>query len=620
MSIKVGGARKKRTILVIAGIVVLVAVVTGMALKGRGGKVPVVQTAKVSRAKIVQRVSATGKIQPKTKVEISADVSGKIEKLPVVEGQWVNKGTLLVSLARERYLAAVESAVAAVSAAEANASLVSENKTRTENEYKRSKQMVATGLESQSSFEAKQAEFQVEVARYKSAQDQVAQSRAALKQARDDLSKTTIYAPMSGTVSALNKEMGEIALGSQFQKDVILTVADLTAMEAEVNVDENDIMSIALGQEAEIEVDALPGQSLKGVVSEIGSSAVSQGQGTTEQKTEFEIKIAILNPPKTLRPGMTASANITTKVNDNALSVPLQAVAARSVDQLAMKGQKRKDAEGRYQADKDGFVEVVFCVENGKAVAKQVKTGIQGEDLIEGDQRAQGRRRDRHRKLPRDLEGSRQRGGRERGQHQEAGTGATPRVAGLEGQHEQSARAARVVPDRAPGTARQQGSRRSDHARNRDRDRGGGRDHDRREWSPEPVPRELRERRGGRPLRLAHAVGEHERLPLVPESPQPRPPRGGRARGQATRPRGRESHHERPAAGQIPERDDGRCLHHRDDREAVAHVERAATGRALPLALRRPVQEGRLRHRDRGREGTLWQRQSAQQDHQDRAR
>jgi len=383
MSIKVGGTRKKRTILVIAGIVVLVAVVTGMALKGRGGKVPVVQTAKVSRAKIVQRVSATGKIQPKTKVEISADVSGKIEKLPVVEGQWVNKGTLLVSLARERYLAAVESAVAAVSAAEANASLVSENKTRTENEYKRSKQMVATGLESQSSFEAKQAEFQVEVARYKSTQDQVAQSRAALKQARDDLSKTTIYAPMSGTVSALNKEMGEIALGSQFQKDVILTVADLSAMEAEVNVDENDIMSIALGQEADIEVDALPGQSLKGVVSEIGSSAVSQGQGTTEQKTEFEIKIAILNPPKTLRPGMTASANITTKVNDNALSVPLQAVAARSVDQLAMKGQKRKDAEGRYQADKDGFVEVVFCVENGKAVAKQVKTGIQGEDLIE---------------------------------------------------------------------------------------------------------------------------------------------------------------------------------------------------------------------------------------------
>jgi HlyD family secretion protein len=383
MSKKFAWAKKRRTLLIIGGIVLLAAVVTGMALKGNGGKVPVVQTAKVARQRIVQRVSATGKIQPKTQVEISADVSGKIEKLPIVEGQWVNKGTLLVSLARERYLAAVESAVAAVSAAEANASLVAENKTRAENEYKRSKQMVATGLESQSSFEAKQAEYQVEVARYKSTMDQVAQSRAALKQARDDLSKTTIYAPMSGTISALNKEAGEIALGSQFQKDVILTVADLSAMEAQVNVDENDIMSIALGQEADIDVDALPGQSLKGVVSEIGSSAMSQGAGTTEQKTEFEIKITILNPPKSLRPGMTASANVTTKVIDNALSVPLQSVAARSVDQLTMKGEKRQDAESRYKADKDGFVEVIFCVEKGKAVAKQVKTGIQGEDLIE---------------------------------------------------------------------------------------------------------------------------------------------------------------------------------------------------------------------------------------------
>src|SRR5262245_41643411 len=315
---------KRKYVLFGVSALVLIAAVSGMALRGRGKKSPEVQTAKVSFQKIVQRVSATGKIQPKTKVEISADVSGKIEKLPVVERQWVNKGALLVSLARERYLAAVESAVAAVSAAEANATLVSENKTRTENEYKRSKQMVATGLESQSSFEAKQAEFQVEVARYKSAQDQVAQSRAALKQARDDLSKTTIYAPMSGTVSALNKEAGEIALGSQFQKDVILTVADLNAMEAEVNVDENDITSIAIGQQATIEVDAMLGQKLEGVVAEISSSANPSGTGTAEQKTEFEVKVRINEAPKTLRPGMTATASIIAKTNENALSVPIQ--------------------------------------------------------------------------------------------------------------------------------------------------------------------------------------------------------------------------------------------------------------------------------------------------------
>jgi HlyD family secretion protein len=188
---------------------------------------------------------------------------------------------------------------------------------------------------------------------------------------------------MSGTISALNKEQGEIALGSQFQKDVILIIADLREMEARVNVDENDIVSLALGQAAEIEVDALLDQKLEGVVYEIGSSARSAGAGSTEQKTEFEIKVAITNPPKTLRPGMTASADIITKTNDNALSVPLQCVAVRTVDQLTMKGEKRKDAEARYKADRDGFVEIVFCIEKGKAVAKQVTTGIQSDELIE---------------------------------------------------------------------------------------------------------------------------------------------------------------------------------------------------------------------------------------------
>ena len=254
---------------------------------------------------------------------------------------------------------------------------------RSGNEFKRSKELLAGGLESQAAFEAKQAEHQVEVARYKSAQDNVEQAKAALKQARDDLSKTTIYAPMAGTISALNKEQGEIALGSQFQKDVILIIADLREMEAQVNVDENDIVSIAIGQTAEIEVDAMLDQKLQGVVYEISNSANMAGAGTSEQKTEFEIKIAIKSPPATLRPGMTASADIVTKTNDTALSVPIQSVAVRTVDQLKKKGEKQKDAESRYKADKDGFVEIVFCIEAGKAVAKQVKTGIQSDDLIE---------------------------------------------------------------------------------------------------------------------------------------------------------------------------------------------------------------------------------------------
>jgi HlyD family secretion protein len=374
---------KRKAMWLGAAIVLVVGAGLVIAARGRDPKGLEVQTAKVSRQEIVQKVSATGKIEPRTQIKISADVSAKIKKLSVVEGQHVEKGALLVELDRERYLAAVESAEANVRSVEANATLAHQQMEGAQKVYARSKELSSQGLESASDFDAKQTSFQVEQARYKSALEQVDQARAALKQARDDLSKTTIYAPMSGTVSELNKEEGEIALGSQFQADVILVIADLTEMEAQVNVDENDIVSIRPGQPAEIQADALLGQALKGTVHEISSSANASASGTTEQKTEFEIKIGIIDPPKTLRPGMTASADIVTNTNAHALSVPLQCVALRTVDQLMKKGEKRKDAEARYQADKDGFVEVVFCIENGKAVARQVKTGIQSDELIE---------------------------------------------------------------------------------------------------------------------------------------------------------------------------------------------------------------------------------------------
>lgn len=375
--------RKKPLWIGTAAVVVAGSVIAALFIKGRGDQTLEVQTAKASRQKIVQKVSGTGKIQPKTQVNISADVSARILRLAVVEGQQVKKGDFLVELDRERYLAAVESAEANVRSADANATLVKQNMIKSEKEFNRSRELLAQKLESQSSYEAIEAAYQVEVARYKSAQDQVEQARAALKQARDDLSKTTIYAPMSGTISDLNKEQGEIAIGSQFQPDVILVISDLSEMEAQVNIDENDIVSVVIGQEAEIEVDALRDQTLRGVVSEIASSANIGGQGTSDQKTEFEIKIAILEPPSTLRPGMTAAADIFTKTNENALSVPIQSVAVRTIDQLVVPGEEHKEAESRYQADKDGFVEVVFVIEGDKAVAKQVKTGIQSDEFIE---------------------------------------------------------------------------------------------------------------------------------------------------------------------------------------------------------------------------------------------
>ena len=369
---------KRRTLIAIA--VVLVAVVaTGgfMMNKGKGDKAQEVETTTAKRAKIVQKVNGTGKIQPNTEINISADVSAKITRLTVKEGDHVEKGQLLVELDRDRYLASVQSQEASVRSSQANAKLAKDNRDQAERVYKRAKELVARKLQSQSDLDAAQTAFQVDSSRYQSAMDQVQQAIGALRQSQDDLSKTTIYAPISGTVSDLNKEQGEIAIGSQFQEDVIMVIAQLGAMEALINVDENDINAIKLGQSAEIEVDAVLGEKITGKVSEIASSATTPAAGSTVQKTEFEVKIAITSDTSKLRPGMTASADIITQTRDSALSVPIQSVTVRTVDQLG------KDAAKAFKAGKDGFVEVVWVVNDGKATAKAVTTGIQSDDTIE---------------------------------------------------------------------------------------------------------------------------------------------------------------------------------------------------------------------------------------------
>ena len=364
---------------------VLIAAVAGAVIFSSGDEELLeVQTATVTLETIVQKVNATGRIQPKTQVRISADVSAKIMVLHVEEGDWVEEGQLLVELDRERYEAAVESAEAQVRSAQANAKLVQQNMLKAEKDYDRARDVVERKLESQSVLDANSAAYQVEVARYESALDQVEQARASLKQAEDALSKTTMYAPMAGTISDLRKEQGEIAIGSQFQEDVILVVADLTEMEAQVNVDENDIVNVQLGQEAEIEVDALFGETLTGTVYEIANTANTDEQGSQNQKTEFEVKISITSETERLRPGMTASADVSTMTKVDVVGVPIQSVAVRTIDQLTLEGEEIADADKRFTADADGFVEIVFCLEDdGSVQARQVETGIQSDDMIE---------------------------------------------------------------------------------------------------------------------------------------------------------------------------------------------------------------------------------------------
>jgi len=382
---------KKKIIIGLIVVLVFVVIVVSNLMSKNGTDAISVQTEKVGKQKIVETVTATGRIQPKTQVKMSADVAAKITDLKVNEGDWVKKGDLLAQLDRERFLASVESAEANLRATESNALLAKENMLKSEKDYTRTKELFERKLESQAILDQTYASFQVEKARYNSSLEQVDQVNAALKQAKDDLSKTTIYAPMSGTISELNKEIGEIALGSQFQEDVIMIISNLSGMEALVNVDENDIVSVAVGDSAKIEVDALPDQIFDGVVSEIASSASVIGLGSTDQKTEFEVKISISCPGTQLRPGMTASSDIVTETRENAIGVPIQCVTVRTPEQLK-ESSSNTDSESAlsdslsgedFIPDKDGFVEVVFVVEDGVSKVKQVKTGIQSETNIE---------------------------------------------------------------------------------------------------------------------------------------------------------------------------------------------------------------------------------------------
>ena len=380
---------KRRTIVIAAVVVVAGLAAAGFVIRGRGDKPLEVQTAEVDNQKVVQKANATGKVQPKTQVKISADVSARIMRLGVKEGDRVEQGQFLVELDREAYVAAVERAQANVRSAEANARLVRESMLQAEREFNRAKEIVRLNLDSKARLDATEAAYKVEAARHESALGNVTEARGALKQSQDSLSKTAIYAPMAGVITELRREQGEIAIGSQFQEDVIMVVSDLSEMEVQLDVDENDIVTVALGDVAEIEVDAMPGRALVGTVYEIGNSAKVQGvEGQAEaqnQKTEFLVKVAITDPPAELRPGMTASADIVTDTKESTLSVPIQCVTVRTLEQLKAdkEGKEAEDAVAGFKADNDGFVQVVFVLDGETVAARQVETGIQGENLIE---------------------------------------------------------------------------------------------------------------------------------------------------------------------------------------------------------------------------------------------
>jgi len=373
--------RKRRLIFaVLLGLIVVVSVVVGI-LSGGREKVVAVQVERVQRRDITQIVTGTGKIQPEVEVKISAEVSGEIVELPVKVGQKVKKGQLLVKIKPDFYVARKEAMEANLKSALAQLDIAKANLSKAESEFKRAEELYAKKLISDAEYEAARTAYTVAKAQYASTSSAVEQARASLKQAQEDLAKTVIYSPIDGIVTQLNAEVGERVVGtSQMAGTVIMVVADLSKMEARVDISEVDVVHVSIGDTAILSVDAFPERKFKGVVYEISNAAKTKGLGTQEEVVNFEVKIKILDKETALRPGMSVTADIETEKKYNVLAVPIQSVTVRSLKKSAV--ERNPDSENGKNS-KDDIVEVVFIVENGVSKMVPVKRGISGETYVE---------------------------------------------------------------------------------------------------------------------------------------------------------------------------------------------------------------------------------------------
>ncbi len=365
--------KSKKKLFIIVGIgVVLVALVVLVIMGSSRETIITVQTEKVEKKTITQIVTATGKIQPETQVKINAEVSGEITELPIREGQKVKKGQLLVRIKPDAYQAQYERAQASVAVGEAN--LV-----KSESEYKRVSELYEKKLVSEAEMEISRATFQSAKASY-------AQAMASLKESRETLAKTSIFSPMDGVVSQLNSEIGERVSGSTFMQGTeIMTVADLSRMEARVDVGENDIVLVSLGDTARVEVDAYKDQKLIGIVSQIANTAKSTGLGSQDQVTNFEVRILLKTPEKVrLRPGMSMTADIETETHVDVLAVPIQSVTVRAPKKDKTEGTSEAEVVLETSRKKDEELdEVVFVVSEGQAKTVVVKRGLSNETHVE---------------------------------------------------------------------------------------------------------------------------------------------------------------------------------------------------------------------------------------------
>lgn len=387
-----GKAKSKKTrkkIFIFGGLGALILIVILIvAFSGDKEKIISVQTEKVQKRNITQVVSATGTINPIYQVVLTPEVTGEIVDLPVKEGDQVKKGQLLIRIKPDIYIAQKNRAEASLESAKSGLEIRKANLDQVQKDYERVQGLYKKGLASDSDLENAKSTYLQSLGNYNSQKSAILQAEESLKEQQEQLAKTTIYAPLDGTISALNVELSERVLGSSFSQGTnIMTVADLNLMEATVDVDENDVVLISIGDTARVKVDAYGDREFIGVVTQIGNSAKTTGTGSQDEVVNFEIKIQLNTEGENIRPGMSCDAEIETDTKYNVLSVPIQSVTARTNNNAPVVKDEKSDNEEDTPKTKTIKTnkpdEVVFIIDKNNAKQYKVKTGISDDTYIE---------------------------------------------------------------------------------------------------------------------------------------------------------------------------------------------------------------------------------------------
>ena len=395
--------RKRQIIVGVVGFLVLWLIVS-ILLSKREKPIPVT-TEKAVRKTILQTVSATGKVQPETEVKISPEVAGEIIELPVADGMGIKKGDLLVKIKPDSYKALLEQQEAAISAAKATNLQQKATMLKTEQDLKRAEDMYAKKTISIQEYNNAQAASDVAKNTFESSLHEIERAQAGSSQARDQLSKTTVYSPINGTVTILNSKLGErIVATGQFAGTEVMRVADLSRMQAVIDVNENDVPNVKIGDKANVKIDAYGDRRFKGTVAQIGNTGKTTGSGTQEEVTNFEVKINLEREDVLLRPGLSCTADIETNMVKDAVAVPMQAVTIRTGDsnlspeeiekkKLKSAARDKGDNNADYvnerqekaaqREEREKLAKVVFLKRGGKAQSVKVTTGISDDTYME---------------------------------------------------------------------------------------------------------------------------------------------------------------------------------------------------------------------------------------------